>query len=227
MPRNARCVAPGLPVPLTQRGSNRQKVFFSAADRHLYFRLVRENLAETGVRVLAYCLMTNHVHLVVVPDREDSLAVLMRRVHGRYSQFINVRRGRSGHLWQARYYSCPLSEVHLWMAVKYVEENPCRAGLVSRPELYRYSSAATHRLGVKDASGILDLDFWRRAGGVETWTEIHREPLAERDLVALRKCTYGGRPFGDEEFIEQMEERFGRQWRRSQADFVGQIAKSA
>ena len=74
--------------------------------------------------------MTNHVHLVLVPERADSLAVLFRRAHGRYSQYLNTRRHRTGHLWQQRYFSCPLSESHHWVALRYVEQNPCRAFMV-------------------------------------------------------------------------------------------------
>jgi putative transposase len=97
MPRNARCVVPGLPYHVTQRGTNRQRVFFCASDFKTYLSLVREQLADTETRVLAYCLMTNHVHLVVVPERADSLAILFRRVHGRYAQYLNTRRRRTGH----------------------------------------------------------------------------------------------------------------------------------
>jgi putative transposase len=227
MPRNARCVAPGVPYHITQRGTDHQKVFFSAGDRHLYLRLIAENKESAGVSVLAYCLMTNHIHVVAVPEREDSLAVLFRRVNGRYAQAVNIRRGRSGHLWQARFYSCPLSPRHLWAALRYVEDNPCRARLVSRPEEYRYSSAPVHLLGVKDGSRVLDLSYWERAGGVETWAEMHGASRSEQELAALRKCTYGGRPFGDEEFVRSMETQFRRVWRRSRADACGEIAVSA
>ena len=96
MPRNARCVLEGLPYHVTQRGSNRQAVFSSAGDRRTYLSLVQENLADAGIRVLAYCLMTNHVHWVVIPERDDSLATMFRRVHGRYAQAWNARRQRSG-----------------------------------------------------------------------------------------------------------------------------------
>ena len=95
MPRNARCVEPGLAYHVTQRGSNRQRVFFSASDYRMYLSLLREQIAYAEVRVLAYCLMTNHVHLVVVPERADSLAVLFRRVHGRYAQYGGRARPRS------------------------------------------------------------------------------------------------------------------------------------
>jgi putative transposase len=94
---------------VTQRGTNHQRVFFSASDRAAYLRLLQRNLAPAETRVLAWCLMTNHVHLVLVPGREDSLEILLRRLHGRYAQMVNVRRLRSGHLWQNRFFSCPLS----------------------------------------------------------------------------------------------------------------------
>ena len=100
MPRNARVVAPGLPYHITQRGTNRERVFFTAGDRVLYLQLIRENMEQAGVQVLAYCLMTNHVHFVVVPEREDSLSVLFGRANGRYAQAVNIRKGRCGHLWQ-------------------------------------------------------------------------------------------------------------------------------
>jgi putative transposase len=216
-----------LPYHITQRGTNHEKVFFSAADRLMYLRLVRENMGEAGVRILAYCLMTNHVHLVVVPERLDSLALLFSRVHGRYSQYVNLRRQRSGHLWQARYYSCPMSDRHMWIALRYVEDNPCRAGIVPRPEAYRWSSAASHLLGAPDLSKILDLEFWEQAGGVVTWVDLHAAGERNDEVRVLRKCTYGGRPFGDEEFINQMESRFQRVWRRTGADLTAEIVKTA
>ena len=220
-------VAPGLPYHITQRGTNRERVFFTVADRLLYLQLVRENLAETGVSVLAYCLMTNHVHFVVVPQRADSLASLFARVNGRYAQAVNIRKGRTGHLWQCRFHSCLVGGSHLWRVLRYVEDNPCRAGLVERPEGYRWSSAAAHLRGVEDVSRVLDMGFWAGAGGVSTWAELHGKPALGMELVALRKCTHAGRPFGDEAFVTAMEERFQRKWRRTAGDLVGEIAMSA
>jgi REP element-mobilizing transposase RayT len=106
-------VAEGLPYHVTQRGTNREKVFFSGADCRLYLRLIRENLCDAGAKVLAYCLMSTRVHFVVEAEREDSLALLFGRANGRYAQAVNIRKGRSGHLWQARFCSCPMSEGHL------------------------------------------------------------------------------------------------------------------
>ncbi len=215
MPRNARVVAPGLPYHITQRGTNHQRVFFTNADRSLYLRLIRENLSDSGTRILAYCLMTNHVHFVAIPSREDSLAILFGRANGRYAQAINIRKGRCGHLWQARFHSCPMSETHFWVGLRYVEANPCRALMVSAPEDYRWSSALPHLAGAADTNKILDLDFWSRAGGIDTWRELHYgRPMNEEQIHSLRKCTYAGRPFGEDSFIEEMESRFQRKWTR-------------
>ena len=130
MPRRARCVLPGVPYHVTQRGVDRQATFSLDEDRHTYLRLLRENLSEADVRVWGWCLMSNHVHLVLLPGREDSLSLLMRRVHGRYAQYYNTRWGRTGHLWQNRFFSCILGIEHLWAALAYVERNPVRAGMV-------------------------------------------------------------------------------------------------
>lgn len=213
MGRNARCVAPGLTYHITQRGTNRDSVFFGVEDRLRYLELMVDNLPDAGARVLAYCLMTNHVHWVVVAQAVDSLAVLFRRVHGRYAQYLNVTRRRTGHLWQNRFYSCPLAATHLGRALRYVECNPLRAGLVQRPEEYRWSSAAAH-LGAEDTSGILDLDFWQREGGAERWQGLLAAPEQAMELRLLRRCTYAGRPFGDEEFVKSLETQFQRSWRR-------------
>jgi putative transposase len=214
MPRNARCVQPELAYHVTQRGTNRQRVFYAPSDYKMYLSLVRSEREDAGVRILAYCLMTNHVHLIAIPEREDSLAVLFRRVHGRYAQYLNVRRRRSGHLWQQRFFSCPLSESHLWVALRYVEQNPCRAFMTARPEQYRWSSAAAHMGAGADRFRILDLDYWQRAGGADTWREMHAAAGSPNPVQLLRRCTYAGRPFGEEEFVVGLEERFGRKWRR-------------
>ncbi len=214
MGRNARCILPGLPYHVTQRGTNRQKAFFSAAHRKTYLSLIARHREDAGVRVLAYCLMSNHVHWVVVPERADSLAVLFRRVHGAYAQAVNAGLGRSGHLWQNRFYSCPLSERHLWIALRYVEANPVRAGLVGNAAAFRWSSAAVHLGNGRDGANVLDGAFWHRSGGSETWRQMHGAGEPADQVHLLRRCTYAGRPFGDEEFVARMEDHFRRKWRR-------------
>lgn len=214
MPRNARCVKAGLPYHVTQRGSNRQPVFGSIADRLTYLDLVMGNLQDAQIRVFGWCLMTNHVHWVVVPEQEDSLEVLFRRVHGRYAQYYNARRRRSGHLWQSRFFSCPLSESHMWRALAYVERNPVRAGLVGGAAEYEWSSAQAHVTGEAGRFEGLDWSVWEEAGGAKGWEELIQNQWDPRDERLLRKCTYAGRPYGEEEFVRALEEEFGRSWRR-------------
>ena len=129
MPRMARVVIPGCPHHLTQRGNRREDVFFTAADRQRYLELLAEYAEKHGLAVQAYCLMTNHVHLVVVPRAEASLGAALKPVHMRYAQHVNWTQHIGGRLWQGRFFSCPLDEEHLWAAVRYVECNPVRAGM--------------------------------------------------------------------------------------------------
>jgi putative transposase len=132
MARNPRVIVPGYAYHLTQRGTNRQEVFHSAGDRRVYLTLMRENLEEAGIRLLAFCLMTNHVHFMVVPERMDSMSVWMRRVNGRYAQYYNARMNRTGHLWQARFFSCAMSWRHRAIGLRYVEMN--RSGRIWWPD---------------------------------------------------------------------------------------------
>jgi len=208
MPRIARVVVPGVAHHVTQRGTGRQHVFYTRRDRQVYLRLLKQNCEGCGVRILAYCLMPNHVHLALVPEDEDSLAVALRRVHGRYAQYLNARRQRCGHLWQSRFYSCPMDDSHLWTALQYVERNPVRAGLVESPERYEWSSASAH-LGGRDKWNLLDMDFWAHSGGVENWALLLGQPEESKLLKALRKATYAGAPFGSSEFVDQTQKLRG------------------
>ncbi len=150
----ARVVAAGVPHHITQRGNNRQDVFLLDDDRRFYLETLRERSQRHGVTLLGYCLMANHVHLVAIPERPDSLARALGQSHSRYAQGFNRRYGRTGHLWQNRFYSCPLGRTHLVRALLYVDLNPVRAGLVGRAQEYPWSSARAHTEGA-DPSGTL------------------------------------------------------------------------
>lgn len=216
MPRNPRCVLPEVPYHVTQRGVDRADVFFSHADRVTYLDLFHDHRDEAGVRALAWCLMTNHVHWIVVPEREDSLAVLFRRVHGRYAQYINARRRRTGHLWQNRYFSCAVAPEKADIALRYVEWNPVRAGLVESPDAYRWSSAAAHLIGPSaERIPLLDWGYWESTGGANAWKSLLDGVEDIRELHRLRRATYAGAPCGSAEFVARMERQFGRQWRAS------------
>jgi putative transposase len=149
MPRVARIVIPGLPDHITQRGNNRQDVFFVDDDRRTYLALLKEQSERFGLAVVGYCLMGNHVHLIATPSAEGSLARAVGRTHFLYTQYVNRLHGRSGHLWQNRFYSCPLDGPHLWSAMCYVERNPVRAKLGRVAWSYAWSSAAAHTGGGK------------------------------------------------------------------------------
>lgn len=210
MPRARRCVLAGAPHHVTQRGVDGRETFSSDGDRLTYLELLKQNRDNAGVRVLGWCLMSNHVHLVLVPERGDSLAVLLRRTHGRYAQYYNVRVGRVGHLWQNRYFACILGPTHLWRALVYVERNPVRAALVTRADQYRWSSAHAHVTG-HDPFGLLDMEWWRQEGARKEWPEL-LHGLAHSVDEELVRCTHAGRPFGDPQFVNEMAERFGRFW---------------
>ena len=134
MARLARVVAVGIPHHVTQRGNARQFILSSDAERLVYLELLREYATLHQLSVLGYCLMSNHVHLVVVPQQSDALAKALKQTHGRYAAYWNAGHKSSGHAWQGRYYSCPLDEPHLWEALRYTELNPVRAGMVAEPE---------------------------------------------------------------------------------------------
>jgi len=172
---------------------------------------LRENLSEAEVRVWAWCLMSNHVHLVLLPGREDSLSLLLRRVHGRYAQYYNTRWGRTGHLWQNRFFSCILGIEHLWAALAYVERNPVRAGIVDSAAGYPWSSVAAHVKCV-DTTGLLDMHWWQKEGP-KNWNEVLAVDRPEM-VQQLRRCTYAGRPFGTEAFVVEIGNNIGRTWVR-------------
>jgi putative transposase len=211
MARLARVVAVGEPHHLTQRGNNRQQTFFDDHDRSRYFRLLRDHAARAGMRLLGYCLMTNHVHLVAIPERPAAFAEALGRLHGEYARRLHERWGGNGHLWQNRYYSCPLDRDHLWTALRYGDLNPVRAGLVADATEYEWSSARAHVEG-RDALGLLDEDLWKQVNRDRDWREILRRTRDEdaAEMAALRHATRTGRPLGGEGFVKRLEATFGR-----------------
>lgn len=129
MPRIARLVVPNHPHHITQRGNRRQRTFFDDSDYRACANLIAKIKAAAGVDVWAYCLMPNHLHIVAVPEHEDSLAKMLRVAHRRHALRVNAAHGWHGHFWQERFHSFVMDETHLLAAVRYVELNPVRAGL--------------------------------------------------------------------------------------------------
>ncbi|HQL55224.1 MAG TPA: transposase [Phycisphaerae bacterium] len=213
MPRIARIVVPGCPHHITQRGNNRQDVFFVDDDRRTYLDLLHDRCEAAGVGVLGYCLMTNHVHVVAVPPDEVALAAAIGRAHFLYSQYINRLHGRSGHLWQGRFYSAALDEPHTWAALRYVECNPLRARLVRKPWRYAWSSAAAHVGEGPDASGLLDLAAWAADWTPARWRAQLAKPLTDAEIARLRRCVHTGRPLATDKWLSKLERKLGQRLR--------------
>jgi putative transposase len=207
VPRIARVVVPGMPHHVTQRGNFGLTVFDDDEDRLRYLKWLGDYAETHGVRVWAYCLMGNHVHYVVVPEKDDSLAKTFNQVHRRHSLIMNRKHQRRGHLWQDRYHSCVLDDAHLYWAIRYVERNPVRAGLIERPEDYRWSSAPARVLGVQDQLLAADCPL---SEAVEDWASYLSEWEDTEDLTNFRENTRTGRPVGSKGFVKRMEERLGR-----------------
>jgi putative transposase len=150
MARLARIVIPHVPHHVTQRGNRRQPVFFDEEDYAAYKELLAEACTKHDVRCLAWCLMPNHVHLILVPGAADALRAALAEAHRLYSRRINFAKGWTGYLWQGRFASYPMDDAHLITAVRYVELNPVKARMVKRAEDWRWSSAPAHVLGTAD-----------------------------------------------------------------------------
>jgi putative transposase len=205
MARLARVVATDLPHHVTQRGNARQVIFGSDGDRLVYLQLLESNCQFHGLSMLGFCLMSNHVHLVVVPQRAEALGLALRHAHDRYASYVNARRGTSGHVWQGRYYSCPLDTEHLWAALRYTECNPVRAGMVQMPDAYRWSSAALHcGQAVGPLPLSVDVESWQRSWSAATWRQFLGQADADQVNEVLRTSRHtlhpslaprkGGRP---------------------------------
>jgi len=212
MPRSSRVVIAGCPHHVTQRGNNRQDVFFVDDDRRVFLSFLAEAAERFELAVDGYCLMTNHVHLVATPRRETSLAEALKRTNQLYAQYVNRFHGRSGHLWQDRFFSCTLDEVHFWRALVYIERNPVRVRLCRKAWRWPWSSAEAH-CGGKDPTGLLDLSGWREQMDAQRWSNLLTLADDEQQLSRLRLCTSRGRPLASDRFVAKLETRLGRRLR--------------
>ena len=218
MPRFRRLVVPGYPHHVTQRGVRRQTTFFDDRDYQTYLRLATKLLIESSLEIWTYCLMPNHVHAVVIPHEETSLATFFGPLHKLYAERTNFRYEWTGHLWQARYYSVPMDQRHTLTAMRYVERNPLRSGLARRPQDWAWSSARGN-LGLID-----DPLIPRRAACslVSPWRDYIGTAEGDEELKQLRDLTRTGRPSGNKRFVDELESLTGRQIHRRSA---GRIRK--
>jgi putative transposase len=206
MARLARVVAAGVPHHVTQRGNRRQTVFFRDDDYRAYAGLLAEGCAGFGVAVWGYCLMPNHVHLILVPRDEAGLRAALGEAHRRYTRRVNFREGWRGHLWQGRFASVPMDEPHLLACARYVELNPVRANLAAEAQAWPWSSARAHLAGRDDdlvqAAPLLAL--------VGDWAAFLAEGLGADVHAAIRSGERTGRPLGDAAFVAALERDLGR-----------------
>lgn len=201
MARMARLVVPGYPHHVTQRGNRGQQTFFETSDYRKYLGLIAKARRSADATVLAYCLMPNHSHLIVVPGREDSLQRLFAEAHRQYTRGINFRYGWRGHLWQERFYSCVMDESHLLAAVRYVELNPVEAKICRRPEDWPWSSARAH---IADRDDPL-VEVRPMLNLVGDWRTYLQAASPEEKVSSLRTHSKTGRPVGSDEFIAELE----------------------
>ena len=208
MARLLRLVVPGQPHHVTQRGNRRAPVFFEEGDYRLYKDLLSEAAHRAEAEIWCYCLMPNHVHLIIVPTDEDGLRRTFADAHRRYTGYINARMRTTGHLWQGRFGSVVMDETHLTHALRYVSLNPVRAGLVSRAEDWGWSSVGAHFSGKDD--GLVTVapvlqQFGEFAAFLGQYTDDD-----EMAFSALRRSETTGRPVGGETWVESLEILTGR-----------------
>jgi putative transposase len=209
MARLARVVVPGRPHHVTQRGNGRARTFFGDDDYALYRDLLGQHCRAADVDVWAWCLMPNHVHLILVPSDRDGLRRALAPLHRRYAGIIHARRRRTGHFWQGRFGAVAMDEAHLAAALRYVSLNPVRARLVERARDWRWSSTRAH-LGGKD-DGVT-----ARAPVKERFPDFAGllADASDADAFArLRAAESIGRPLGDDRFISRIERLTARRLR--------------
>ncbi len=211
MPRLARVVVPGLPHHVTQRGNRREPIFFEDGDQGIYLDLLAEQLGKARVEAWAYCLMPNHVHLVLVPSDETGLSRAVGETHRRYTNFINGRGRWTGHLFQRRFGSVVMDEAHLMAAALYVSLNPVRARLTARAAEWAWSSTRAHLAGEGDGVVTVAPVLERMPDFAERLAEAETDASGlQRAFSALRSSEGTGRPVGNADFVAGLERLLGR-----------------
>ncbi len=206
MARMPRLVVPGYPHHVTQRGNRHQQTFFCADDYRHYIALLSESAAQAETQIWAYCLMPNHVHLVMVPASEDGLRATLGEAHRHYTRYINLRQDWRGHLWQERFHSFLMDEDYLLATVRYVENNPVAAGLCRHPGEWPWSSARAHLEGTDDRLVIVKPMLDR----IPDWEAYLSSSTPSDRAESIRQHNRTGRPLGSAEFIKKLEKQTGR-----------------
>jgi putative transposase len=215
MARKPRFNMLGNPQHVIQRGNNRQATFFAEADYRLYLDCLAEAARKYDCAIHAYVLMTNHVHLLVTPGQVESIARLMQSVGRRYVQYINYSYKRSGTLWEGRYKASLIqSEQYLLTCMRYIELNPVRAGMMERPEDYKWSSYRANAHGTKDELLTPHAEYEALGTTPEQQREAYRElfkaQLNPETLTEVRTALNGELVTGTGRFQAEIETMLGR-----------------
>jgi putative transposase len=210
MPRIARVVISGYPYHIIQRGNNRQAIFFEDEDRRGYLDLLRNYSKKWACKILAYCLMGNHVHLLVEPNKEIGLSKFMQGVSLCYTQRVNRKYQRTGRLWECRYHSCLVEkDTYLLAVCRYIECNPVRANIVRAAAEYGWSSAKAHVLGKRDPL-LGDSNWLVEIIDLQHYHSYLVEEESQNELRAIRCMTQQGRPLGTLKFQQEIEQALKR-----------------
>ncbi|MHC4541714.1 MAG: transposase [Planctomycetota bacterium] len=198
-------------------------MFFVDDDRLFYLELLKQHAQKGGLEINGYCLMTNHIHLIATPRNDDSLAKTLGKVNFLYTRHINHSQGRSGHLWQGRFFSCPLDKYYYFRALRSVERHPVRAKMCRCAWSYPFSSASAH-IGRVDKSGLLNLAKWRKQSADMDWKRELSTGEDRQERKVIKKSCLNGRPLGSDRFISRLERLVGS---RLRARPVGRPRKTA
>jgi len=197
MARHPRLIFPGIALHIIQRGVDRRDCFKADADRLVYLSSLRQLAAHKECALHAYCLMTNHVHLLLTPRDAESCSSLMRDLGQRYVAYFNRRLGRSGTLWEGRFRSCLVdSPAYVLACYRYIERNPVRAGMAASPQDYPWSSYAVNSARVLEPTLSPHAEYLALTSDAVARARAYRELCEEQDqpafLEAIRDATNTG-----------------------------------
>jgi putative transposase len=209
MPRLARLVVPDIALHIVQRGHNRRDCFHHESDYLVYLSSLRDLAARTGCALHAYCLMTNHVHLLLTPPNPHACSLLMRNLGQRYVQYFNRRYDRTGTLWEGRFRSCLVeSACYVLACYRYIERNPVRAGMVPSASAYRWSSHQGNAGRVSNTLLTPHLEYLALGTDAASRHAAYQDLVAAGDetdfLGAVRDATNGGLALVGEPFKSRL-----------------------
>ena len=211
MPRLPRYVLPGQPQHVIQRGNNRSPIFVADEDYHCFSHYLHEACERHGCQIHAWVFMTNHIHLLLTPDAEESISKMMQSVGRRYVQYFNKTYQRTGTLWEGRYKATLIdSDSYLFTCYRYIELNPVRANMVGHPGEYRWSSYHANALGHQDRL-IQSHERYVALGGTsasrqETYRKMFKVHIDEKALDEIRQSTQKGWALGSDRFKDEIEQ---------------------